>query len=92
MAVHPSFLLSPYTHTHTHTHMISHELYCRWAHVQPLARCLSGQATAAENKDLRLPLQAFCDSEGIPVTLLAIQNIVPAPSTRGSEGLLVRSL
>ena len=29
------------------------ELYCRWAHIQPLARCLSGQATTAENKHLK---------------------------------------
>ena len=72
--------------------LIIPELYRRWAHVQPLAKCLSRQATAAENKDLELPLQASCDWESIQVTLLAIQNIVLAPSTRRSEGLLVRSL
>ena len=39
--------------------LINPELYCRcctvgrWAHVQPLAKCLLGQATAAENKDLK---------------------------------------
>ena len=32
--------------------LIGPKLYCRWAHVQPLARCLLGQATAAELKDL----------------------------------------
>ena len=72
--------------------LVCPDLYCRWAHVQPLARCLSGQATAAELKDLKPPLQAFCELEGILVASLAIQHTVLAPSTCGSEGLLVWSL
>ena len=41
--------------------LISPELYRSRAHVQPLACCLSGQATAAELKDLKPPQQAFCE-------------------------------
>ena len=72
--------------------LISPELYCCWAHIQPRARCLSGQATIAENKDLKPVLRAFCDSEGIPCTALAIKHTVLAPGTVRTEGILVRSL
>ena len=72
--------------------LISPKLYCRWAHVQPLARCLSGQSSTMESKDLKLPLQVFCNLEGIPMTLPAIWNTVLAPRTCGFEGQLARSL
>ena len=72
--------------------LISLKLHCCWACMQPLAWCLSGQATVAKNKDLKPALRTFYDSQGIPCTALAIQHTVLAPGTCGSEGILVRSL
>ena len=37
-------------------------------------------------------LRAFCDSEGIPCTALAIRHTVLAPGIARCEGILVRSL
>ena len=56
--------------------VIIQELQYRWVHVQPLARCISGQATSADNKDPKPPLQAFYNSEAILMTTLAIHNTV----------------